>query len=339
MVSCTGMAADFSSCKSLQKSKNHKIFITMKTPHFIKLCFCFTIMFFASCSSDDSDSNDPSDNVITINIAEYPSNGDLIATLDSNLEGNLNYTLTFVSVPDAIIFNGNELRVGDWLAFDYETNENIFITVDVSNGSDTEIIEYKIAIQNVDDIWAFLNGSSRTAYENANDGDWIQISESEYNDLANYLANTTKSGASDNQIYNNTSVESSTGDRTIANNNDINIPSNSYLFAFKYYSWINNVSTSRIKLSQGDAGGSYQDVGNVLPEHNDEYNHFVLKGANNPTSSEGFIGMYAGGAVGAKDDNNSSYKWRNGNVDNLDNTASGSVYLFQGLSTTLKQWN
>lgn len=312
----------------------------MKTHLLIKLCFCFSFILFASCSkSDDNDSNDPSDNVITINIAEYPSNGDLIATVNSNLEGTLNYTLTFVSVPDAIIFNGNELRVGDWLAFDYETNENILITVEVSNGSDTEIKEYKIAIQNVDDIWAFLNGSSRTAYENASNGDWVMITESEYNDLANYLANTTKSGASDNQIYNSTSVESSTGDRTIANNNDMNIPSNSYLFAFKYYSWINNVSTSRIKLSQGDSGGSYQDVGNVLPEHNDEYNHFVLKGANSPTTSEGFIGMYAGGAVGAKDDNNSSYKWRNGNVDNLDNTASGSVYLHQGLSTTLKQWD
>ncbi|WP_299228100.1 hypothetical protein [uncultured Psychroserpens sp.] len=312
----------------------------MKTQFIYQLCFYFCIAFLASCNSEDDDnSNDSSNNVITINIDEYPSAGDFIADINSSLEGNLAYVITFESVPDALIVNGNELRVGDWLAFDFETNENIFITIEVSNGEDTEVLEYKIAIQDVDDIWAFLNGSSRTAYENASDGDWIWITESEYNDLANYLSNATKSGASDDQIYNNTSVESSSGNRTIANNNDFNIPSNSYLFAFKYYSWVNNVSTSRIKLSQDDAGGSYQDVGNVLPEHNDEYNHFVLKGSNSATTSEGFIGMYAGGTVGVKDDNNSSYKWRNGNVNNLDNTANGIVYLHQGLSTTLKQWD
>ncbi|WP_431134291.1 hypothetical protein [Psychroserpens mesophilus] len=312
----------------------------MKTQCIYQLCFYLCIALFVSCSSeDDGNSNDSSDNVITINIAEYPSSGDLIATINSSLEGTLTYNISFETASQAIILNGDELRVGDWLAFDYETHENLLVTIEVSNGSETEVLEYKIAIQNVDDIWAFLNGSSRTAYENANNGDWVLISESEYNDLANYLAHTTKSGASDDQIYNNASVESASGDRTVANNNDFSIPSNSYVFAFKYYSWINNVSTSRIKLSQDDSGGSYQDVGNVLPEHNDEYNHFVIKGANSPTTSEGFIGMYAGGSVGAKDDNNSSYKWRNGNVDNLDNTASGKVYLHQGLSTTLKQWD
>lgn len=312
----------------------------MKTKPFILLFVCFSVMFLVSCSNgDDNDSNDPSDNIITINIAEYPSAGDFITTITSSLEGNLNYSIAFQTSSQAVILNGNELRVGDWLAFDYETNENLFVTVEVSNDESTETIEYKLDITDVDDILAFLNGDTKTAYENASNGDWVWITESEYNDLANYLANTSKSGASDNQIFNNTSVESSSGDRTIANNNGFSIPSNSYLFAFKYYSWINNVSTSRVKLSQEDAGGSYQNVGNVLPEHNDEYNHFVLKGAINPTTSEGFIGMYAGGTVGAKDDNNSSYKWRNGNVDNLDNTASGSVYLHQGLSTTLKQWD
>lgn len=311
----------------------------MKTHLFIKLCFCFTFILFASCSNEDDDSNNSSENTITINVSEYPTGGDLIATINSSLTGNLSYGISFETVSQAVILSGNELRVGDWLAFDYETNENLLVTVEVSNGETTEIIEYKINITNVDDIWAFLNGDSKTAYENAIDGDWVLIAESEYNDLANYLINTTKSGASDNQIYNNTSIESSSGDRTIANNNDFSIPSNSYLFAFKYYSWVNNVSTSRIKLSKEDAGGSYQDVGNVLPEHNDEYNHFVIKGANSPTTSDGFIGMYTGGTVGAKDDSNSSYKWRNGNVDNLDNTASGSVYLHQGLSTTLKQWD
>lgn len=311
----------------------------MKTKLFFRLFFCIGVITFLCCNSEDDYDTNSNSNVNTINIEEYPSSGDLITTINSSLEGTLTYNISYQSVSQAVIINNNELKVGDWLAFDFETNENLLVNVEVSNGSNSEILEYKIDIINVDDIWAFLHNSSRTAYENANDGDWIIITESEYNDLANYLTNTSKSGASDNQIYNNTDIEFASGNRTIANNNDISIPSGSYLFAFKYYSWINNVSTSRIKLSQGDSGGSYQDVGNILPEHNDEFNFFVLKGANSLTTSEGFIGMYVGGTIGVKDNNDSSYKWRNGNVDNLDNTANGIVYLHQGLSTTLKQWD
>lgn len=312
----------------------------MKTQCIYQLCFCFSILCFIACSSeDDSNSNEPSDSVIIVNIAEYPSSGDLITTINSSLTGNLTYNISFETASQAAIINGNELRVGDWLAFDYETNESLFVTIDVSNETTTETLEYRIDITNVDDIWAFLNGDSRTAYENANNGDWVLISESEYNDLANYLAETTRSGATIDQIYNNSSVENYSGDRTIANDNDTTIPENSYLFAFKYYSWINNVSSSKVKLSLGDSGGLYEDVGTILPTHNDEYNHFVLKGANMPTSSEGFIGMYASGAVGTKVITDSRYKWRNGDVDNLDNSTIGSVFLHQGLSTTLKQWD
>jgi len=210
--------------------------------------------------------------------------------------------------------------------------------IEASNGTETEMINVTVNINNIDDIWAFLRGDTRTAYENANDGDWVWIRESEYNDLANYLANTTKSGASDSQIFSNASVENYSGDRTIANDNDITIPSASYLFAFKYYSWVNNVVSSKIKLSQDDAGGAYEDFGSVLPEHDDEFNHFVLKGATSVTS-QSYLGMYTSGNVGVRDDNNSRYKWRNGDVTTLDNTALGTVFLHQGLSTTLKQWD
>lgn len=311
----------------------------MKTRLLFKLCFC--IVFFTACGSgDDNDTNDPSDNFITVNMTEYPTSGDLITVINSSLPGTISYSISFETVSQAAIINGNELRVGDWLAFDFETNETLFVNVEVSNESEIEVLEYRIEITNVDDIWAFLNGSSRTAYENANNGDWVLVAESEYNDLANYLAATNRSGATVDQIYNNNaSIENYLGDRTIANDNDTTIPENSYVFAFKYYSWVNNVNSSKVKLSLGDAGGLYADLGNVLPQHNDEYNHFVLKGATIPTASEAYIGMYASGAIGVKNDNGNNYKWRNGDVDNLDNTANGSVFLLQGLSTTLKQWD
>nr|WP_321235371.1 hypothetical protein [uncultured Psychroserpens sp.] len=313
----------------------------MKTQQFIyQLCFYLCIALLASCSSeDDSNSNDPSVNVITINIDEYPSSGDLITTINSSLEGSLNYSIAFETASQAAILNENELRVGDWLAFDYETNENLFVTVEVSNGESIETIEYKIAIQDVDDIWAFLSGNTRTAYEDASPGDWVLISESQYNDLANYLAETTKSGASDNQLFSNNSVQQVSGGRTFANANGNSMPIDQYFFAFKYYSWSSNAASNRVKLSETSAESSFSSVGEILPQHDDGYNHFVLKGANTKTTSEAYLGLYASLKIGAKNDNSNSYNYGGGNTATLDDTVLGKVLLHQGLSTTLKQWD
>lgn len=312
----------------------------MKTQFIYQLCFYFSIALLVSCSSeDDGNSNEPSDNVITINIDEYPSSGDLITTINSNLEGNLNYSIAFETSSQAAILNGNELRVGDWLAFDYETNENLLVTIDVSNGSETEVLEYKIAIQDVDDIWAFLNGNTRTAYEDASPGEWVWITESEYNNLFNYLAETSKSGASDTQLFNNNSVQQVTGGKTFANANGNSMPMDHYFFAFKYYSWSSNAASNRVKLSETSAESSFSSVGEILPDHDDGFNHFVLKGADTKTMSEAFLGLYASLKIGAKNDNSSSYNLGGGNTATLDDTVLGKVLLQQGLSTSLKQWD
>lgn len=312
----------------------------MKTRHFFKLLFIVSLLLQFSCSSDNDDGNPGAqNNDISISVDEYPQSGTFLSEIITNLSGDITYNITSQTSGLALIITNDQLAVGDWLAFDYETNQTLIAVIEASNGTETEIINATVTINNVDDIWAFLSGDTRTAYENASNGEWVWIRESEYNALANYLTDTTKSGATDNQLFSNVSTENSTSGRTIANNNDNNIPGNNYVFAFKYYSWFNNVSSSRVKISNDDASGSYQYLGDILPEHDDEYNHFVLKGANSLTTSESFIGMYASGGVGVKAINGTSYKWRNGDVENLDNTAGNSVYLMQGLSTSLKQWN
>lgn len=311
----------------------------MKTQLIFKFCLCFSLTLLTSCSKDDNDSNDPSDNIITINITEYPSSGDLITEISSSLEGSLTYNITSETFAQSTFINDNELRVGDWLAFDFETNENLFISVEISNGSETEILEYKIAIQDVDDIWAFLSGNTRTAYEDASSGEWVWISESEYNDLANYLTETTKSGASDNQLFSNNSVQNVGGSRTFANANGNTIPVDHYFFAFKYYSWSSNAASNRVKLSETSSEESFSSVGEILPSHNDGFNHFVLKGVSSKTASEAYVGLYASVSIGAKNDNSSSYNYGEGNTATLDDTATGKVLLQQGLSTSLKQWD
>lgn len=312
----------------------------MKTNLLIRLCLYICIVFTCSCSSeDDGDSNDPSDNVITINIDEYPSSGDLITTITSSLEGTLNYSIIFETSSQAAILNGNELRVGDWLAFDYETNEDLFVTVEVSNGAETELLEYRIAIQDVDDIWAFLNGNTRTAYEDASPGEWVWITEAQYNNLFNYLAETTKSGASDTQLFSNNAVQQVQGDKTFANADGDSMPADQYFFAFKYYSWSSNASSNRVKLSETSSESSFSSVGEILPQHDDGYNHFVLKGANTKTTSEAYLGLYASLKIGAKNDNSNNYNYGGGNTATLDDTVLGKVLLQQGLSSTIKQWD
>ncbi len=312
----------------------------MKTNLFFKLIFFFCIALIVSCSTeDDGDSNDPTDNLITVNIAEYPSSGDFIAEINSSLEGTLTYTITLQTISQAIIINDNELRVGDWLAFDYETNEFLYFNVEVSNGTDTELLEYKIAIQDVDDIWAFLNGNTRTAYEDASPGEWVWITESEYNNLFNYLTETSKSGASDNQLFSTNSVQQVQGGKTFANANQNSLPADHYFFAFKYYSWSSNAASNSVKLSESSAEESFSSVGEMLPEHDDGFNHFVLKGVNTKTISEAYLGLYASLKLGAKDDSSSSYNYGEGNTATLDDNALGKVLLQQGLSTSLKQWD
>jgi len=293
-----------------------------------------------SCSSeDDGESNDPSDNLITVNIAEYPSSGDLIVEINSSLNGTLTYSISSETVDQATILNGSEIRVGDWQAFDFETNEFLLVTVEVSNGTENETLSYRINIQDVDDIWAFLSGDTRTAYEDASPGEWVWITESQYNDLFNYLADTSKSGATDNQLFSTNSVQQVTGGKTFANANQNSMPIDHYFFAFKYYSWSSNAASNRVKLSETSAESSFSSVGEILPQHNDGFNHFVLKGVNTKTISEAYLGLYASLKIGAKDNNSSSYNYGGGNTATLNDNVLGKVLLQQGLSTSLKQWD
>ena len=239
----------------------------------------------------------------------------------------------------ALIITNNRLAVGDWLAFDYETNPFLNAEITASNGEETETIEVTVTINDVDDIWAFLGDDSRANYESASDGEWVLIRNSEYNDLANYLINTSKDGASDDHLFNGSSPSSGTSDRTISNDNGENIPNGNFVFAFKYYSWFNNVVSSRVKISGDDASGPFEYLGGILPEHQSGFNHFVLKGVSEGTTTESFLGMYTSGGIGIKGITGTTYKWRNGDVENLDNTASGTLYMYQGLSTSLKQWD
>ncbi|MDG5492030.1 hypothetical protein [Psychroserpens sp. SPM9] len=295
-----------------------------------------------SCSSEDDASDDsPTNTNIEVSINEYPNSGDLITTVTSSLSGDLSFSVTSQSLSQAFDLNSStgELRVLDWQLYDFETNPTMTTSVEISNGTDSENKLIIISINDIDDIAAFLN-SSLTEYENANAGEWIMVTESEYNDLANYLSLVTKSGATNEHISNTANIQQNSGNALLANRNGDTMPEGSYLFAFKYYSWANNVSGTKVKVSEDDESGIYNTVGTTLPQHNDEYNHFVIKGNATATNNEGYLAIFSNLGIGFKSIEGTIYGWGDGgDTDMITNGNINAVFLYQGLSTTLKQWD
>jgi len=341
VVSCSGEGCRLNqlqvAAKTQYKPQNKSIMNTK-----IKLSTLLLAFILVSCSNEDDTSGEaPTNNTIEVSINEYPTSGDLVTTITSNLIGNLNFSITSQSVSQAmgIDSSSGEIRVLAWQEFDYETITEITLTVSITNGTDTEEKNVIVSIINVDDIWAFLN-SSRNAYENAADGTWVMVTESEYNDLAYYMAEVTKSGATDSDLLNSANINANPGQALISNLNESTIPASSYVYAFKHYSWANNVSGTKVKLSTGTELGAYEALGEALPEHNAEYNHFVLKGNATPTTSVGYLAIYVNNSIGYKNISGSPYGWgSDGDTDFLTNGNVGAVFLYQGLSTTLKQWD
>ena len=131
----------------------------MKTTHFFKLLFIIPLLLHFSCSSDnDDDSNQGTqNNDISISVDEYPSSGTFLSAIETDLSGDVDFNITSQTSGLALIITNNQLAVGDWLAFDYETNQTLIAVIEASNGTETETINVTVAINNVDDIWAFLN--------------------------------------------------------------------------------------------------------------------------------------------------------------------------------------
>jgi hypothetical protein len=311
----------------------------MKTQTIFKYLLSMAILLLWACEDSDDPGSNTDSGIITVQMDEYPRTGDVVATINSNLTGNLTYSIVFESISSAVDLFGDELRVLDWLLFDFETLDEILVDVEVSNGVETEILNYRILINDVDDIAAFLSGDSRTAYDNAGNGEWIMIEESEYNDIANYLSDTHKSGTVDNDLSSNANTFSLQSGVTYANDNGATIPNQHYLIGFKYYSWANNAGSVSVKVSNSDVNGPYDDVGNVLPDHNSGFNHFILKGSDERLSSEAFIAIYSSVSIGGKNKNDYSFKRENGNVNSINGQGNNGFVLYQGLSSGLKQWD
>lgn len=327
--------------KYLKKNHKHLILdkIEVRTSLFALLVFTalLTIM---SCSSEDDSGNPPSNNTIEVSIDEHSTTGDLVTTVTSNLSGEVSFTITSQSISNAFDINGTtgELSVLAWQVFDFETNPVMTLTVDTTNGTDTENKIIVVSLNNIDDIAAFLN-SSRAAYDNAANGEWIKVLQSEYNDLANYLSNVSKSGQTDNVFQGNSTIGTGGANYTVSTNNGPTMSEGSYLYAFRYYTHQNNTVDTNVKISESSFQNNLETVGTNLPTHDSGYNYFVLKGSNTPTSVTAYLGIYESNTIGYRTSSGDTYYYQSGDAEDLTNDNDNRAYLYQGLSTTLKQWD
>jgi len=315
----------------------------MKSLRSITTCIIITSLLFSSCSNDDNESFTPTASDITVAIDENPDSGTILGTITTNLTENLNYTFVSQSVNNALSINSTtgEVSIGDGSKFDFETNPSLTASVTVTNGTDEAISKVSVSLNNVDDIASFLT-TSKNVYEVANAKDWVLITKDEYNLLASNLNEVSRVGTTDGQYQVEPTIFLNSV-KTFANNNGINIPKDSYVFAFTYYTIRSQAPSIVIKQSSTSITEGYSDLGNPTPEHSGGGNvYFVIKSNDSKITSEGFLAMYMGdnNAPGFRTDITESMNVSNGgNVNTLNNQPNNWLYLYQGLSTTQKQWD
>ncbi len=311
----------------------------MKTNFKIYSLITAVFLIAISCS-DDGDSFSPSASDIMLTIDENPTNGESLGIVATNLTGTLVYSISSQSPSNAFSINSTsgEITINDASKFNYELNPILEATISVTNSEQSATSNLTVTLNDIDDIWFFLS-SSRDAYMNAEDNSWIMISANEYNSLSENLMETSRCGTTEDEFNSTGFLTSGSSNVTWSNDNNRTIPSNSYLIAFKLYSWSNNAASGSVKISTGESTGPYMAMGPNLPEHNSGNRYFVYKGADTATQNEGYLGYFASVPIGARSFSNSVFRLGIGNTETLTDVNSGFIILYQGLSSTVKQWD
>lgn len=292
----------------------------------------------SSCSKDDN-TFIPSASDINQIIDENPSNGLTIGTIATNLTGTLHYNIISESVPNTFAVNSatGAVTVNDGLAFDFETSPTLTATVSVTNSSETATSKVTVTLNDTDDIFDFLS-TSKSAYAAASIGAWIIITENEYNTLAISLNEVNKVSILDSDYEREDTVYYDSSDYTYCNDNNVMVPNQSYVFAFKYRCEDDGINTTKVKLSTTSASEGFIDIGNVLPTHNAGDNYFLLKSNNTPTNGDAFLGMGPTKSAYINISEDYTFKYNGGDSNMLTATWKG-IALYQGLCTTQKQWD
>ncbi|NAS29765.1 hypothetical protein GTQ40_02170 [Flavobacteriaceae bacterium R38] len=311
---------------------------------FFKFFILINILVLISCSSDNDNDDIENSSDLNITIDENPAQGQFLGIVSSQLSGNSTFAITSQTPEEAFTIDNatGEISVNNPNLFDYENNPVLEATIAVNNEITEDSIEVKVSLNNIDDIAHFLN-VSRSDYLKTPAGQWVKITENEYNILAESLNHVTKSGASDLDYDNETILtEPSANNISIANNNGQVMPKESYVFAFKYFAYDDD--TEGVRLLQSTTSSIshfYTALSAIIPAHGSGDNYFVLKGNNFRINGDiGHTGLYSLNRIGFKRIPNRNYNITpNEDFGVLRVPRSDGVYIYQGLSTTQIQWD
>ncbi|MEL0456976.1 cadherin repeat domain-containing protein [Flavobacteriaceae bacterium SZ-1-7] len=321
----------------------------MKTQNYLFKTYLLSIfILIASCSKDDN-SFKPSASNINETLDEYPTNGTTVGTVTTNLSGTLIYSIVTESVPNAFSINSTTglVTVKESSVFDFETAPTLTATVTVTNSSEVATSTVSVTLNNIDDIAYFLT-TSKQDYLDASNNEWVKITEEEYNMLANVLNNVTKNGTTAEQFDYSNSIFgvglNGNSNITIANDNDVIIPQNSYCFAFKYYAANGpTANVSYVKMSETTSISGYENLGSELPIITiTGYHFFLLKGNNTPTTEVSYLGVFTNLSLGYKIiDTPTDYYYSFSDATDLTTKGgtNSALIMYQGLSSTQKQWD
>ncbi|MBT5977947.1 MAG: cadherin repeat domain-containing protein [Flavobacteriales bacterium] len=96
---------------------------------------------------------------VDITMDENPANGESIENLDATSEiGTLGYALTSEFPAGAIKLDSvsGTLTVRDAYLFNFEINPSITATIEVTNGTNTEVVDVTVTLSDVDEVPAVI---------------------------------------------------------------------------------------------------------------------------------------------------------------------------------------
>ena len=298
------------------------------------------------CSNDDNSPQMLTLQDLQVTIDENPTNGAVLGTVQSN--SNVSLTFSIESQTPAGALNINEstgaLTVADATLFNYETNPTITANITVSSSGEMQTAIATINLNDIDNIRTLLS-TSQANYDAVANGEWVQISEAEYNNIANNLMAITRAATTEGEyastIY--SGITSTNNSVTVANSTTSLVPANGYLIAFKYKVWDStNVIGLKLKLSSSGNNVGFSDFANPLPTHsgNNEDVFFVLKNNNTSVNANSYLGFFQSNSsiLLYEDTTTSGAYWNIPDSSDLVATYNNRNIFYQGLCTTQMQW-
>lgn len=298
----------------------------------------------------------------SVTIAEHSKANTSLGSIEASSKMALTFLIISQSPQGALqINNSGELSVLDATLFDFEINPQVTAQIQVANESISKTIQASINLTDIDEIEHCLT-DSKQVYIDAKVGQWILVTENEYNTLAENLINITYLGL-DEQLYNSPNetftkkceIDLGSSDdnpnqifeykseATISNVNDNIIPQNSYVFAFKYYSGGNEVSGAKVKHLNLAGPAQVTGLGNALPDHGFGTSYFVLKGSDKLKTIDAessILGLHTPDTIGMKEMIGERSVLHSNQAQSFLVTVLDDVaVLYQGLGTNTKQWN